>query len=144
MTSKRLEGWIWEILEQTQLDLISLLVNFLDGFGQIMARYDFLEAIRDFEYCSYRLELDLISNFYQLFIWIEANNDQIWLTRGEMSDFEQCSNRLKLDLISLLVNLWYELGKMMNRYVFLDARFVFLSNVWIDSFTFGQLMNLGK
>ena len=88
-------------------------------------------------------------DFGQLFIWIEANNDHIWLTRGEMSDFEQLSNRLQLDLISLLVNFWYELGKMMNRYVFLDARFVILSNVWTDSqnlptFTFDQLMNLGK
>ena len=86
----------------------------------------------------------------QLFIWIEANNDQIWLTRCEMSDFEQCSNWLQLDLISLLVNFWYALGKMMNRYVFLDARFVILSTAWTDSqysyfyfwstYEFGQIM----
>ena len=40
---------------------------------------------------------------------------------------------LQLDLISLLVNFWYEFGKMKNRYIFLDARFVILSNVSTDS-----------
>ena len=68
----------------------------------------------------------------------------------ERSDFEQCSNSLKLDLISLLINFWYELGKIMNRYVFLDARFVILSNVWTDlqftyfyfrsTYEYGQIM----
>ena len=41
-----------------------------------------------------------------------------------MSDFDQCSNWFPLDLILLLVNFWYELGKLITRYVFLDARFV--------------------
>ena len=34
------------MFEKLQLDLISLLVNLLDELGQIMARYDFLDAIR--------------------------------------------------------------------------------------------------
>ena len=37
--------------------------------------------------------------FGQLFMWIGANNDQIWLPMGYTSDSEQCSNRLELDLI---------------------------------------------
>ena len=37
--------------------------------------------------------------FGQIFNWIGANNDQIWLPMGYMSDSEQCSNRLELYLI---------------------------------------------
>ena len=33
--------------------------------------------------------------FGQLFMWIGANNGQIWLPIGYMSDSEQCSNRLE-------------------------------------------------
>ena len=44
-----------------ELDIISLLVNFLCELGQIMTRYDFLCArLSDSEQCSNRLELDLI------------------------------------------------------------------------------------
>ena len=43
-------------------------------------------------------------SFGQLFMWIGANNDQIWLHMGYMSDSEQRSNRLELYLISVLVN----------------------------------------
>ena len=32
--------------------------------------------------------------FGKLFIWIWANNDQLWLPRGQMSDLEQCLNWL--------------------------------------------------
>ena len=39
-----------------------------------------------------------------------------------MGDFEQCLNRLQLDLISLLVNFAHELGEIMTRYDFLEAR----------------------
>ena len=31
-------------------------------------------------------------HFGQLYMWIWANNDQIWLPMGQMSDFEQCLN----------------------------------------------------
>ena len=94
-----------------QLDLSSLLVNSLDVLGQILAIYDFLEAIRVI-LAMFEPTLTL-PNFYfgQLFIWIEANNDQISLHRCEISDLEQCSNRLQLDLINylllLLVNVWF-------------------------------------
>ena len=46
-----------------ELDLISLLVNFLCELGQIIARYDFLWArsMSDSEQCFNQLELDLIS-----------------------------------------------------------------------------------
>ena len=62
--SEQCSNWI-------QLDLISILVNFLCELGQIMTRYDFQEAtpLPDF-------------TFGQLFIWIGANNDQIWRPRG--------------------------------------------------------------
>ena len=53
--------------------------------------------------------------FGQVFMWIGANNDQIWLPMGYMSDSEQCSNRLELDLISLLVNFLCELEQIMTR-----------------------------
>ena len=49
-----------------------------------------------------------------------------------MSDVEQCSNQLQLDLITLLVNFLYQLGTMMSRYDFLEARRVILSNVLTD------------
>ena len=71
-------------------------------------------------------------SFGQLFMWIGANNDQIWLPMCYMSDSEQCSNRLELDLISLLVNFSCELGQIMTRYNFLWARWVILSNVRTD------------
>ena len=65
--------------------------------------------------------------FGQLSTWIGSYNDHIWLPMGLTSDSEQCLNRLQLDLILLLVNFWYELGKIMTRYDFLDARFV----IWL-------------
>ena len=49
-----------------------------------------------------------------------------------MSDFEQCSNQLQLDLITLLVNFSYQVGTMMSRYDFLEARRVILNNVRND------------
>ena len=70
--------------------------------------------------------------FGQLFMWIGANNDKVWLPMGYMSDSEQCSNQLELDLISLLVNFLCELGPIMTRYDFLWAGWVILSNVWTD------------
>ena len=75
-------------------------------------------------------------DFDKLFIWIGANNDQIWLRRGYMNDFEQCSNWLQFDLISLLVHFWYEFWQIMTRYDFLEARWVILSNVWTDFWYF--------
>ena len=65
--------------------------------------------------------------FGQRFTWIGIYNDHIWLPMGQTSDSEQCLNRLQLDVILLLVNFWYELGKIMTRYDFLDARFV----IWL-------------
>ena len=82
-------------------------------------------------WCQIRLDKpklgQLITYLISVYMWIGANNDQIWLPRSQNSEFEQCSNRLQLDLILLLVNFWYELGKLMTRYVFLDARFV----IWL-------------
>ena len=45
-----------------------------------------------------------------------------------MSDFEQGLNQLQLDLISLLVNFSCELGSIITRYDFLEARQMILSN----------------
>ena len=83
----------------------------------------------DSEQCLNRLELG------QLFMWIGANDDQIWLPMGKMSNSEECSNRLELDLISPLVNFSCELEQIMTRYDFLWARWVILSNVCV---TFGE------
>ena len=71
--------------------------------------------------------------FYQLFIWIGPNNDQIWFRMDQMSDYEQCSNRLKLYLISHLVNFLGELGQIITRFDFLWTKQVILSNVRTDS-----------
>ena len=62
-------------------------------------------------------------DFGQLFIWIEANNDQIWLPRAEMSYFEQRSNWLNLTLF----------------YFWLEARWMIFSNIRTDfNWIFGQ------
>ena len=53
-----------------------------------------------------------------------------------MNDFEQCSNQLQLDLISLLVNFSYELSKMMTRYVFLDAGYIYFKTKMCNSATY--------
>ena len=112
-----------------ELDLISLLVNFSCELGQIMTRYDFLWA-RWVILSNVRTDLNLPNfTFGQLFMWIGANNDQIWLPMCYMSDSEQCLNRLELELISRLVNFSCELGQIMTRYDFLWDRWVILSNV---------------
>ena len=64
---------------------------------------------------------------------IGANNDQIRLPGGQSNDIVQSSNRLQLDLITLLVKFSSELGPIMTRYDFLEARRVILSNVRADS-----------
>ena len=99
-----------------QLDPSSLLVNLLDVLGQILAIYDFLEAIRVI--LAMFEPTPTWPNFYlgQLFIWIEANNDQICLPRGEISDLEQCSNRLQLDLIYFYIWSTYDFRQVMTRY----------------------------
>ena len=112
-----------------ELYLISLLVNFLCELGQIMTSY----GLDEWFWAMFELTWTWHNfTFGQLFMWIGANNDQIWLPMGEMSDSEQCSNRLELDIISLLVNFSCELGQIMTRYDFLWARWVILSNVWTD------------
>ena len=145
-----IEEWFWEMFEPTptwpeftfgQLarcigannDQICLPRGEMNAF----LRYDFVEAIRVI--LAMFEPTPTWPNFYlgQLFIWIEANKDQICLPRGEMSDFEQCSNRLQLDLILLLVNFWYELGKIMTRYVFLEQLTYFY--FW-STYDFRQVM----
>ena len=74
--------------------------------------------------------------FGQLFMWIWTNNGQIWLPMDYMSDSEQCSNRLELYLISLLVNFSCEMGQIMNRYDFLEGR-------WVLTFGWLQKLNPG-
>ena len=54
--------------------------------------------------------------FGKLFMWIEANNEQIWLPMGYMSDSELCSNWIQLDLNLILVNFSCELGQIVNKY----------------------------
>ena len=44
--SRRLKRNFEKCSNLLQVDMISLLVNLLDDLGQIMARYDFLEATR--------------------------------------------------------------------------------------------------
>ena len=80
-------------------------------------------------------------DFDQLFMWIRANNEQIWFPRGQKSDFEQCLNRLLVNFLSIsmtrkqIINggdirpkglLSYELGQ--NIY-FLEARWVILKQL---------------
>ena len=90
-----------------------------------------------------------------VFMWIGANNNQIWLPRSQNSEFEQCSNRLQLDLIwyiflyarfvvwfaidllLLLVNIWFSAN---NYQVWLlEARWMIFSNIRTDlNLIFGQ------
>ena len=68
-----------------------------------------------------------ILSFGQLFMWIGANNYQMWLLILT-SDSEQCLNRLQRNLISLLVNFSCEfVWQMMTRYDFLWNRKVNLT-----------------
>ena len=64
-------------------------------------------------------------DFGQLFIWIEANNYQINYDFLELRwvILSYVRNDSQLDLIFFWVNFWYELGEIMTRYDFLDARF---------------------
>ena len=136
--ARGLESDFEKCSNRLQLDLSSRLVNLLNELGANNGQIWLSRGYKS-DFSNVWTDSNLAKIYFgQLFIWIEANNDQIWLPRGEMSDFEQCSNRLQLDLI-LLVNFWYELGKIMTRYVVLDARFVIwlaidllllLVNVW--------------
>ena len=71
-----------QCLNQLQLDLISLLVNFSCELGSIITRYDFLEDRR-----MILSNIELERNLMLLVIQIWYNNDQIWLPRGLRSDF---------------------------------------------------------
>ena len=57
--------------------------------------------------------------FGQLFMWIGANNGQIWLSMGYMSDSEQCSNRLELLPNFTFGQLFMWIGENNDRYDFL-------------------------
>ena len=115
--------------------------------GQIMTRYDFLEArrviLRNVRTDS-RLQPDF--NFGQLVRWIGANNGQVWLCRCEW--FEQYLNWLQLDLILILINFSYEFRQIMTRYDFLELRWVILCNVRtqynLTWFYFCSTYELGK
>ena len=72
-------------------------------------------------------------DFGQLFMWIGANNDQIWLPRGLKSEFEKCSNRLQLDMSSLLVNLSDEWGANNGQLWFSRGCKSDLSNIRTDA-----------
>ena len=89
----------------------------------------------DFEQCSNWLLLNFSCEF-------GANNGQIGIPIGWMSDSDQCSNWLQLYLIMILVNFSCELGQIMARYDFIEARWMILSNVRTDSsltwFHFGK------
>ena len=94
-------GSVWT---DSQHDLISLLVNISNELGQIMARYDILEprwVILSNIWTAFNF-----TYFGQLFMWIRANNDQIWPARGKMSDFKQYLNWLCLNFWSALHMNW--------------------------------------
>ena len=50
-----------------------------------------------------------------------------------MSDYDQCLNGPQLDLILILVNFTFEVGQIMTRYHFQEAKWVILSNFRTDS-----------
>ena len=98
--------------------------------------------------------------FGQLFMWIGANNDQIWLwtvwTVRIMTRYDflwarwvilsNVPNRIELDLISLLVNFSCELGQIMTKYNVLYktcARWVMLSKCsnWLELYLISLLVN---
>ena len=71
----------WVILSNIlQLNLISLLDNFSYELEQILTRYDdFLEADEWFWEMLEPTPTWLDLTFGQLFIWVWANSDQIWV-----------------------------------------------------------------
>ena len=73
----------------------------------------------DSEQCSNRLGLNF---FGQLFMWIGADNDHIWLSMGYMSDSVRTNS-----------NFLCELRQIMTRYDFILSRRMILSNVRTDS-----------
>ena len=118
-----------------ELDLISLLVNFSCELGQIMTIYMTSHGLDEWFQAMFEPTWTWPNfMFGQLFMWIGANNGQIWLPMGYMSDSEQCSNRLELYLISLLVNFSCELGQIMTRDDLLWARWVILHDSFDDCF----------
>ena len=118
LTFWRLDEWLlWAMFEPTPTWPDFTFDQLFIWIGQIMTRYDFLEArwviLFDLTptWPDYTFSYHFISigAFSQLCISIGASNDKIWFPGIWMSDFEQCSNRLHLNLISLLVNfLWPE------------------------------------
>ena len=81
-------------------------------------------------------------DFGQLFMWIGANDDQIWLPMGSMSESEKCSNSLQRPNFTL-VNFSCELVKKWPDMTFywLDEWFrtMFeITPIW-PNFTFRQL-----
>ena len=127
----------------SQLDLISLLVNFSCELGQITIRYDFLWSIRVIlsnVQSSNRLELDLISllvNFSREFgqiIWLPIA--KLWpdmtfygLDEWFWAIFELTPTCPNFTFGQLCM--W--IGQIMTRYDFLLARRVILSNVQANS-----------
>ena len=102
-------------------------ITFHVNWGQIITRYNLIWA-NEWFWAMFEPTPTLSNfDFGQLFMWIGANNDQIWLPRGLKSDFEKCSKRLQLDLSSLLVNLLDVLGQILAIYDFLEAIRVILA-----------------
>ena len=103
--------WYSFVFERTQSRLVVLLAHFTCDLMTTITGYDFLEVKRvifnNFE------PTPTLPNFTlgQLFMWIGANNDHIWLPMDYKSDSEQCSNWLQLYLISLFVKLYVNWGK---------------------------------
>ena len=75
---------------QLELDLISRLVNFSCGLGQIMTRYVFLWSRWEWFWTMFEPTWTWPNfTFGQLFMWIGANNDPIiWLSNCYISDSE--------------------------------------------------------
>ena len=79
-------GPLWSIALKSE--------QFVCDLGQIMTRFDFLWSRRVI-LSNVRTDSNLtLFHFWSTFMWIVANNDQIWLPRGLNCDFEKCSNRL--------------------------------------------------
>ena len=74
--------WYSFVFARTQSRLVSLLVNFSCELGQIMTRYDSY-GLDEWFWAMFEPTWTWPNfTFGQLFMWIGANNDQIWLPMG--------------------------------------------------------------
>ena len=134
MTSYLLDEWFWAMFEPTwtwhNFTFGGLFMWIGPNNDQIWLPMGYTS---DSEQCLSRLELDLISLFGQLCIWIGANNEWPDMTSYGIDEwFWAMSEQTWTWHNFTFGELYMWIGQIMTRYDFLWARWVILSNVLTD------------